>query len=178
MVYKSLKTSDIVSVSITIPKRLYDEATRRGIDVEDVIVVALMSKLNLDPTLTADIRLELAGHYLNEGKSLIDKDPIQAGEKLYKAAEETVKALTIYYDLKDILARVDEKGIWTVTELEKSVIEISKRLSKWFRQSWDTASYLHVWGFHEAKLDADDVKDRLPDIERIIQEALRIINPS
>jgi hypothetical protein len=43
--------------------------------------------------------LELSTKYLNEGKSLIDKDPIQASEKLYKAAEEqiNVKKWTKHY---------------------------------------------------------------------------------
>jgi hypothetical protein len=52
---------------------------------------------------SADSYLELSAKYLNEGKSLIDKDPIQASEKLYKAAEEVVKALTIYFNLSNII---------------------------------------------------------------------------
>jgi hypothetical protein len=32
---------------------------------------------------------------LVEGRELIDRDPIQASEKLYKASEESVKALAI-----------------------------------------------------------------------------------
>nr|WP_291766839.1 PaREP1 family protein [Caldivirga sp. UBA161] len=162
-------------MSIAIPKKLYDEATRRGIDVEELVLSTLINTLKLDPETLIKIRIELAIGYLNEGKNLIDKDPVQASEKLYKAAEESVKALVVYYDLKDILARVNERGRWTVTELEKAVIEISRRLGRWFRQSWDTANYLHVWGFHEMKLDADDIKDRLPDVERMIQEAQKLL---
>ncbi len=79
---------------------------------------------------------------------------MQASEKLYKAAEESVKALAQYYDLKNILSRVSE-GRWTVTELEKVVETVSKKLGDWLMQSWDVANYLHVWGFHEAKLDAE-----------------------
>jgi protein tyrosine phosphatase (PTP) superfamily phosphohydrolase (DUF442 family) len=36
--------------------------------------------------------LELAERFLAEGRELIDKDPVQASEKLYKAAEEAVKS--------------------------------------------------------------------------------------
>jgi len=39
--------------------------------------------------------VEIAEKFLVEGKELIDKDPVQASEKLYKAAEETVKALAL-----------------------------------------------------------------------------------
>jgi hypothetical protein len=34
---------------------------------------------------------------------------------------------------------------------------------------------LHVWGFHEAKFDPEAVKVRLPAIERIVEEAKRIV---
>ncbi|MGC8543836.1 MAG: PaREP1 family protein, partial [Vulcanisaeta sp.] len=56
-----------------------------------------------------------------------------------------------------------------------AVMEISRRLGRWFRQSWDTANYLHVWGFHEAKLNAEDINDRLPDIEKMVQKAQRVL---
>ena len=44
-------------------------------------------------------RVELALRYLEEGKALVERDPVQASEKLYKAAEEAVRALALYYDL-------------------------------------------------------------------------------
>jgi hypothetical protein len=53
--------------------------------------------------VSVESHLELSAKYLNEGKSLIDKNPIQASEKLYKAAEEVVKALTIYFNLSNII---------------------------------------------------------------------------
>jgi len=123
----------------------------------------------------AERHLALASRYLEEGKTLIEKNPVQASEKLYKAAEEAVKALAIGLDLEDILKTVDERGRWTVTELEKAVSRISKKLGDWFSAAWDRANYLHVWGFHEAKLDSDAVKERMPDIERMISETRRII---
>ncbi|WP_243675608.1 PaREP1 family protein [Vulcanisaeta distributa] len=110
---------------------------------------ALMKVINLDPSAMIEARIELANKYLKEGKELIDKDPpVQASEKLYKAAEECVKALAQYYDLKNILGRVNERGgRWTVTELEKAVEAISERLGDWFGgEAWDRAWALHVWG--------------------------------
>ncbi|NPA69694.1 MAG: hypothetical protein GXO26_02720, partial [Crenarchaeota archaeon] len=32
-----------------------------------------------------------------------------------------------------------------------------------------SANYLHVWGFHEAKLDPEDIKVRLHDIEELVR---------
>jgi hypothetical protein len=125
--------------------------------------------------LDAKQHLEYALKYFGEGKSLTDKDPVQASEKLYKAAEEVVKAFTVHFNLTDIIRRVDERGRWTATELEKAVLRISGKLGEWFFDSWDKAWALHVWGFHEAKFDTEDVKRRLPAIEKMILEAQKII---
>jgi len=147
----------------------------RGLDVEDLVINLLIKSLNLDPKIAVEAHVELALKYLEEGRGLIDKDPVQASEKLYKAVEEVVKALTIHYRLGDILDRVNKRGRWTVTELEKAVEAISERLGDWFSTAWDKANYLHVWGFHEAKLDSEDVMARLPDIERAVKEAEKVL---
>lgn len=119
--------------------------------------------------------LELAERFLEEGKALMDRDPIQASEKFYKAAEEVVKTLTVYYNLSDILKIVERKGRWTVTELEEAVELISQRVGEWFITSWDSAWAVHVWGFHEAKLNSKAVKIRVPYIERMVLEAKKLI---
>jgi hypothetical protein len=160
---------------IVIPKRLLDELEKRGLDVSSFIIDLLVKALNLDPDVAAESHLELSLRYLEEGKTLVDKDPVQASEKLYKAAEEAVKALTIHLDLKSILESVEKRGRWTVTELEKAVIKISEKLGRWFISAWDSAWALHVWGFHETKFDDEDVRERLPDVEKIVLEAQSLI---
>jgi hypothetical protein len=162
-------------MSISIPRRLFDEIVKKGIDIESYIIDLLTKMFNLDPIVSVESHLELSMKYLDEGRSLIDKDPIQASEKLYKAAEEVVKALTIYFNLSDIIEKVNERKRWTVTELDKASRMISEKLGKWFRSSWDTAWALHVWGFHEAKLDSESVRDRLPDIEKMVMEAQKVV---
>ena len=123
--------------NIKIPKILYDEAVKNGIDVEEIVLTTIVKALGLDPEMTMRARLELAVKYL--GEVLIDKDPVQAGEKLYKAAV------------------------------------IADRLGKWFEESWDTASALYVCGSHEAKLDAELVRRRLPEVERIVNETQKVL---
>jgi len=158
-----------------VPSKLVEEARRRGFDVESLVVDLLVRTLNLDPRVAGEAHLELSHRYLGEGRALVNRDPIQASEKLYKAAEEAVKALAIFYNLQDVLAGVEEKGRWTVSYLEKAVEAISERLGGWFLQSWDNAWALHVWGFHEAKLDSKAVEIRLPYVERMVLEAEKII---
>jgi hypothetical protein len=48
-------------------------------------------------------------------------------------------------------------------------------VGEWFIAAWDAASYLLVLGAHEAKLDSESVKARLPSIERMIVEARRVV---
>jgi len=162
-------------MSLMIPRKVAEELKKRNLDPEPLIVDFLASLLELDPQAAAESHLELAVRYLEEGRKLIDTDPVQASEKIYKAAEEVVKALTIHFNLKDILEDVEKSGRWSVGKLEKAVLSISDKVGDWFRSSWDTAWALHVWGFHEAKFDAEDVRRRLPSIDRMVTEAQRII---
>jgi len=164
-----------MSESILIPRRLVDELRKRGFSVEDIVIDALLKALDADPTTAAEIRLDIARRYLEEGEALADKDPVQASEKLYKACEEAIKALAIYNRLSEILAKVEEKGRWTVTEFEKAVEILSDMIGEWILASWDVAWTLHVWGFHEAKLDSEAVRRRAKQIRKLIMELERII---
>ncbi|AFA38555.1 Archaeal PaREP1/PaREP8 family [Pyrobaculum oguniense TE7] len=160
-------------MEVALPKAVVDELVERGLDPEAAIIEALAKLAYLDPDTVAEARSELATKYLEEGRRLSDSDPVQASEKLYKAAEECVKALAIRLGLAEVLERVDKRGRWTVTDLEKAVAAISRQLGDWFMEAWNSANYLHVWGFHEAKLDAEAVKARMPYIEKMVKEGCR-----
>ncbi len=71
----------------------------------------------------------LAIEFFHKGLAKIDGDPAQASEKLYKSVEESVKALAIYYDLRDVLDRVRDRGRWSVRDLEDAVVRLSKILA-------------------------------------------------
>jgi len=119
----------------------------------------------------SETRVKLMERFLEEGKRLVDEDPVQASEKLYKAAEEAVKQLARSLKVEDVLKLVEERGRWTVTDLER-VIRRLRSLEPSVVGWWDNANYLHVWGFHEAKLDSESVKIRLPSVEKIVKLAL------
>jgi len=159
---------------VSIPKVIVEKLVERGIDVETYVVDMLAKAVGLDPVAVAEAHLELAVGFLAEGKALADRDPVQASEKLYKA-EEAVKALAIRLNLSEVLRRVEGRGRWTVADLEKAVLRSSERLGGWVRQSWDAAWVLYVWGFHKARLDAEDVKARAPDVERLVEGARRVL---
>ncbi|MGC8542942.1 MAG: PaREP1 family protein [Vulcanisaeta sp.] len=153
-----------------IPKTILTEAEKKGIDIIDLIAKAL----SLDPATTSKAHLELAEKFLNEGKTLIDKDPVQASEKLYKAAEEAVKAMAVALGL-DEAKKAAEIGRWTSQLLFDAVDNIADRLSKReVRWWWGRAWFLHVEGFHEARLRSDQVRRDAPDIEALVNLARNI----
>ena len=119
--------------------------------------------------------LELAERFLAEGRELIDKDPVQASEKLYKAAEEAVKALAIALNLNEA-EKTLEKGRWTVSLLNDAIYAISEKLRvKELMDWWDSAYRLHVDGFHEARLRSIDVAKRFGHVEALVSLAKRVV---
>ncbi|MDH5364166.1 MAG: PaREP1 family protein [Dehalococcoidia bacterium] len=96
---------------------------------------------------------------------------MQASEKLYKAAEEAVKALSQVY-ANGVWKEVAEKGRWTSPLLFRAVTEIAKNLkNEEIRRYWNTAWTLHVEGFHEGRLEIDYVKEEARDIEELVNLA-------
>ncbi|RLG84852.1 MAG: hypothetical protein DRO39_06990 [Thermoprotei archaeon] len=165
-------------VTIRIPENLARRVRELGVDIESLVIEVIAKELRLDPAEVAEAHLELAEKFLEEGRGLVDKDSVQASEKLYKAAEECVKALATLYNLKDVLSSVRSRGRWSISDLERAAEAISDRLGTWFYDAWDHAWVLHAWGFHEARLDSRAVKRRLPYIERIIEATRRAVRGS
>ena len=119
--------------------------------------------------------LELAERFLTEGRGLIDEDPVQASEKLYKAAEEAVKAIAVALDL-DEARKALERGRWMLSLLDDAVYAISERLGvKELMDWWDSAYRLHVDGFHEARLRSIDVAKRLGHVEALVSLAKMVV---
>jgi hypothetical protein len=117
-------------------------------------------------------RIEIIKNLLAEAEEYLAKgDAVQSSEKLYKAAEECIKLLSERFNLPEV-KEAEEKRRWTVTLLEKAVRKLSDKISIDVQICWDAANYLHVWGFHEAKLEAENVKARLPLIKRLIELTL------
>jgi len=115
-----------------------------------------------NPPAVAEAHLELAERFLEEGRGLVDKDPVQASERLYKAAEEAVKAAAVLLGLEEA-ERAKEAGRWSAALLFSAVEKLAEKTQREVRW-WRTAWVLHVEGFHEARLkptekDVEDVKN-------------------
>jgi len=155
---------------VEVPPRLLEEARRRGIDPVDLLAKAL----SLDPGNRAEAHLELAEKFLSEGVRLAAEDPVQASEKLYKAAEEAVKAIAIKLKLR-VVEEVDARGSWVAADLFNAVTEISKKYGEEARLWWRAAWFLHVEGFHEARLSSEEVSLDIKYVKALVELAGNIV---
>jgi hypothetical protein len=109
--------------------------------------------------------------FITEAKEYIAKgDAIQASEKLYKGAEEAVKALSELY-APNVFSEAKAKDRWTTELLFRAVMEIADKLDSGVKHAWNAAWTLHVQGFHEARLDITYVASLVDDIERLVRLA-------
>ncbi|MEM2849484.1 MAG: PaREP1 family protein [Candidatus Bathyarchaeia archaeon] len=164
-----------MGLTFEIPKSLLEALRKRGLDPSNTVVDALFKMLNLDPAEEVETHVELAEKFLEEGRRLVEEDPIQASEKLYKAAEEAVKTVAIVLNFHMILERVKARDRWTLSDLDEAAKQASKSIGKEFYVGWDRAYYLHVAGFHEAKLNSEAVKERLPDIDNMVRVVKKLL---
>ena len=140
-------------------------AEERGIDVEDLIINAIKERSN-DPSESIRLRLELAERFMAEARERLNvNDVIQASEKAYKAAEEIVKALAEKLNTKEYQLAMRE-GRWYTYYLSSVA-----SMRDWSRRGWSSAYVLHVWGFHENKLDVNTVREYIKDVEEMITKA-------
>ena len=160
-------TKESVEITISIPKVLYEKLMKLGLDVESIVIEKLFSESNLSLTEEARARLELAERYLKEGESLVDKDVVQACEKLYKAAEEAIKALAIAEKLSEA-NEARKRGGWTLALLDTAARKLGEKVSGRIYDDWDHAYFLHVEGFHEARLKSEQVKARLRCVRELV----------
>lgn len=174
--YLSVHMVYSMSVVITIPKRLVEEARKKGIDVEDVIIRALAQVSGLDPQIVAWSRLDIAEKMLEEAREYIAKNNvIQASEKLYKAVEECIKALAEVLRVQ-VLEEAERRGKWETWLLGKASRQLAEKLGEdRIRLAWKDAYDIHVWGFHEHKYDIDDVRAALPLAKWLLNYAKEVL---
>jgi hypothetical protein len=108
----------------------------------------------------AERHLQLALKFPEEGEALIEKDPLQASEKLYRAGE-AVKALALALDLEQAKAAAREGG-WRAKLLSRAAGAAAEKLGlEELALRWKAAYHLHAEGSREARLDGEDVKRNL-----------------
>jgi hypothetical protein len=59
--------------------------------------------------------------------------------------------------------------------LGKASNSLSVKLGNWVSDDWSNAYFLHVWGFHEAKLSVNDLTSYVNRIKEMLDEAKKIL---
>ena len=77
--------------------------------------------------------------YLDEDREYVElNDPVQASEKLYKAAEEAVKVLAKRFALPEC-EEAEGRDRWTITPLFSAVRGLSERVNPQIANWWHAA---------------------------------------
>ena len=134
-------------VAVMVPRGLVEEAKRRGIDVEEMVIRALAKAVDADPRDVAWWRLELAERMLAEAEEYIRRgDAVQGSEKLYKAVEECIKALAEVLNVPT-MREVERRGKRETWLLGRAARELAEKLGEdRVRLAWKDAYDVHVWG--------------------------------
>jgi len=152
-------------------EELIKKAEEKGIDVEDLIISAISK---IDPQDSIKLRFEIAKRFLSEAEDYLSKgDIIQSSEKAYKVAEEVIKALAEKFNLPEYQQALRE-GRWYTYSLANAAGKLALSLGKWVKEGWDSAYVLHVWGFHEGKLDLENVRLRIQDVKNLLENAQKV----
>jgi hypothetical protein len=153
-------------------EELIRKVEEKGINVEDLLISVITKK---DPQEGLRIRLELAEKYMNEMEDYLKKgDAVQASEKAYKVAEEIVKALAEKFNIPEYQQFIKE-GRWHTYLLGKASNTLASKVGDWISNGWSNAYFLHVWGFHEAKLSVNDITSYINKVREMFEEAKKLL---
>ncbi len=164
------------NICVRLPRVLVEKIRESGLDVESLVIDIIVERLSSDPEEEARTHVEIAEHFLSEAKRYIEvNDPVQASEKLYKVAEECIKALAIRYKIPEF-EKAKEAGRWKTGLLDSAALRLSQILNEpLIVDAWDAAFKLHVDGFHEARLDIEQIRARLPKIEQLLKKIKELL---
>jgi HEPN domain-containing protein len=146
-----------------IEKKLKEEAEKKGISEEEIIVEAISKALDepLDPDELAEVHLKLLEKYMNEAEDFLKKgDYVQASERAWEAAAQAVKAL----------AAKDGREIRSHRELNEEVSRISRETGDdEIRALWQSATALHQ-NFYKNWLPPDMVEGNIRDVKKLVEK--------
>jgi len=124
-------------------------------------------------------RVVLAERYFEEAKDYINKkDAVRASEKMYKVVEECIKALAETLNTPET-QEARRNGRWFTWLLGSAARSVANRLGRpEIVETWALAYDVHVWGFHEAKYNVDNVAWGLAYIERLLKITKDVVETS
>lgn len=119
-----------------------------------------------------DISQELTKikRFLQEAKKYLDEnDIVQSSEKLYKVVEDGIKLLARERGIKEYKIVMKSKR-WLIDLLESASYTLSSLLrNRIIKDAWLAAYNLHVFGFHEERLESQIIRGNLILIEKFVK---------
>lgn len=129
---------------------------------------------DLDPK-EATTRLGPAARLLDEaGQAIEEGDTVRASEEPYKAAEERVKAMAEALGLSEA-REAKSRGRWTLGLLDTAAEKLAGKPGRRVYDDRSHAYFLHVEGFHEARLTVDQVKARAKYVEELLEATRNVV---
>ncbi len=99
---------------------------------------------------------------------------MQASEKLYRAAEEAVKAMAEALELPEAV-EARRRGRWSMRLLDLAAQRLAERLGRMVYDDWDHAYFLHTEGFHEARPGKGQVEARAGYVRELLEIARKVV---
>ncbi|MCD6095955.1 MAG: PaREP1 family protein [Thermoprotei archaeon] len=115
------------------------------------------------------IKVEELKRRFREALEYISKgDAVQAAEKLYKVAENSVKILSEINRLPEYeVAR--KQGTWWTKLLNRAARRLRDIYGEEIIDAWTTAYKFHQMGFHEEQLTAEEILKEAYKVEGLIR---------
>jgi len=151
----------MIAIPERMEKRIREEARKRDLSEEELILNAVYEFLKLDPESRIEIHLSLSDKYLREAEDLIKKgDHLQASEKGWGAASQLVKA---------VAAKRGEE-LRSHGELHRFVAELRREVGDGELSTlWASAASLHQ-NFYENWLPSETVNDWIENVKKFVEK--------
>jgi len=148
-----------VSLPRSIAERLYREAQRLGLTIEEYLIELIVR--GLDPSERAREYIKAARGLLEQAREELKRGDIrQAAEKLWGATALAVKA---YAEWREGRRLASHRELWEY----KNVLE--NDLGEWVHDAWMSGQGMHIC-FYEGWCSVRDVEESIKRIEHLVAE--------
>ncbi len=149
----------IISLPRSIVERLYREAQRLGLTIEEYLIE--LAARDLDPSERAKEYIKAAQELLEQAWEELKRGDIrQAAEKAWGATALAVKA---YAEWREGKRLTSHRELWEY----KNVLE--NDLGEWVHDAWMSGQGMHIC-FYEGWCTTRDVKESIKRIEQLVTE--------
>lgn len=119
--------------------------------------------------MNLDARIEELRKRFKEAIEYLQKDdPVQAAEKLYKVAEDTIKILSEINRVPEY-EKARQEGTWWTKLLDKAARRLRDIYGEELLDAWNTAYRFHQKGFHEEQLTVEEIEEEAYKIEDLLK---------